>query len=137
MRDFNELDHELLFRLNRAYKPSVKYMDLFTHPLVSLFARNIAFVAGSIFAVLIVLTVIQEDLLTASNVLKILTSLGMDCGNNCSVRYSSSRAQNNDTFSLDVHSIFPLIGHLVYCVSIVFSLPIVVNNVSFPIIIIS
>ena len=58
----------------------------------------------------------------------------------CTVRYSSSRPQNNlthfPTIILDVHSIFPLIGHLVSCVSIVFSLPIVVNNVRFPIIII-
>ena len=70
------MDHELLFRLGRAYKPSVKYMDLFTHPLAALIARNLAFFAGSILAVLLVLTVIQEDLLTANNILKILTSLG-------------------------------------------------------------
>ena len=76
LRDFNELEHEFKVRLNKAYKPSVKYMDLFTHPLLALFARNIAFFAGSILAVLLVLTVIQEDLLTAPNILKILTSLG-------------------------------------------------------------
>ena len=76
LRDFNELEHEFKVRLNKAYKPSVKYMDLFTHPLLAVFARNIAFFAGSILAVLLVLTVIQEDLLTAPNILKILTSLG-------------------------------------------------------------
>lgn len=63
-------------RLNRAYKPSVKYMDLFTNPLVVIVARNVAFVAGSLLAVLLVLTVIQEDLLTAHNVLTVMTLLG-------------------------------------------------------------
>lgn len=76
LRDFNELDHELTMRLNRAYKPSVKYMDLFAHPLVVIVARNIAFICGSVLAVLLVLTVIQEDLLTAHNVLTIMTLLG-------------------------------------------------------------
>lgn len=63
-------------RLNRAYKPSVKYMDLFASPLVVIVARNIAFVAGSVLAVFLVLTVIQEDLLTAHNVLTFMTLLG-------------------------------------------------------------
>ena len=76
LRDFNELEHELSMRLNRAYKPSVKYMDLFPNPLVVIVARNVAFVAGSILAVLLVLTVIQEDLLTAHNVLTFMTLLG-------------------------------------------------------------
>lgn len=76
LRDFNELDHELQLRLNRAYKPTVKYMDLFTHPVLIIIARNIAFIAGSLLAVLIVMTVIQEDLLTAHNVLTVITALG-------------------------------------------------------------
>ena len=79
-RDFNELDHELNFRLARAYKPSVKYMDLFVHPVLTVLARNIAFVAGALLAVLLVLTVIQEDLLTAHNVLTVITTLGMAVG---------------------------------------------------------
>ncbi|CAI8026630.1 Autophagy-related protein 9A [Geodia barretti] len=77
LRDFNELDHELALRLNRAYTPSVKYMDLFTHPIVTIVAQNVAFVAGSVLAVLLVLTVIQEDLLTAHNVLTFITLLGI------------------------------------------------------------
>ena len=76
LRDFNELDHELLLRLNRAYEPAVKYTNLFTHPILIILARNIAFTVGSLLAVLIVLTVIQEDLLTAHNVLTIITLLG-------------------------------------------------------------
>ena len=76
LRDFNELDHELLLRLNRAYRPAVKYTNLFTHPILIILARNIAFTVGSLLAVLIVLTVIQEDLLTAHNVLTVITVLG-------------------------------------------------------------
>ena len=78
LRDFNELDHELNQRLCRAYKPSVKYMDLFTHPLLVILSKNVAFFAGSILAVLLTLTVIQEDLLTAHNVLTIITLLGKE-----------------------------------------------------------
>lgn len=40
------------------------------------FSRNIAFVSGSLLAVLFTLTVIQEDLLTAHNVLTSITLLG-------------------------------------------------------------
>ena len=76
MRDFNELEHEFALRRNRAYKPSVKYMDLFLDPLLTILAKNVAFIAGSLLAVLVVLTVIQEDLLTAHNVLKVITVLG-------------------------------------------------------------
>ena len=64
------------YRLNRAYRPSVKYMDLFAHPIMTILAQNVAFVAGSLLAVLLVLTVIQEDLLTAHNVLTFITLLG-------------------------------------------------------------
>ncbi len=76
MRDFNELEHEFSLRKNRAYKPSVKYMDLFLDPLLTILAKNVAFIAGSLLAVLVVLTILQEDLLTAHNVLKIITVLG-------------------------------------------------------------
>ena len=54
----------------------MKYMDLFTHPIVTILAQNVAFVVGSVLAVLVVLTVIQEDLLTAHNVLTFITLLG-------------------------------------------------------------
>lgn len=67
-------------RLNRAYKPSVKYMDLFADPLVVIVAKNVAFISGSLLAVLLVLTVIQEDLLTAHNVLTVMTMLGKPVG---------------------------------------------------------
>ena len=84
LRDFNELEHEFSLRLCRAYKPSVKYMDLFVDPIMTLLAKNIAFIGGSLLAVLLVMTVIQENLLTANNVLTVITLLGESvCGGGC------------------------------------------------------
>ena len=77
LRHFNELDHELKIRLNQAYLPASKYMDMFVSPVVVVIARNVAFIAGSLFAVLAVLTVLQEQLLTADNVLVWMTLLGV------------------------------------------------------------
>lgn len=39
MRHFNELDHELQARLNRAYRPAVRYMESFSSPLGAVVAR--------------------------------------------------------------------------------------------------
>ena len=39
LRHFNELDHELMMRLNRAYEHAVKYMDLFVSPVGTILAR--------------------------------------------------------------------------------------------------
>lgn len=39
MRHFNELDHELQTRLNRAYRPAVKYMESFSSPMGAVIAR--------------------------------------------------------------------------------------------------
>ena len=39
LRHFNEVDHELIERLNRAYLPAVKYMDLFVNPIATILAR--------------------------------------------------------------------------------------------------
>jgi autophagy-related protein 9 len=64
-------------RLNRAYRPSVKYTDLFVNPIATVLARNVAFVSGSLLAVLFTLTVVQEDLLTAHNILTSITLLGI------------------------------------------------------------
>ncbi|KZC08899.1 PREDICTED: autophagy-related protein 9A [Dufourea novaeangliae] len=76
LRHFNELDHELNARLNRAYRPASKYMSIFTSPIMTVLAKNIAFVAGSILAVLLILTVYDEDVLTVEHVLTTMTILG-------------------------------------------------------------
>lgn len=74
-RHFNELDHQLNERLNHAYKPAKNYMDAFTSPLLEIFARHVRFVAGSTFAVLLLLTVYDEDVIQVVHLLTIVTAL--------------------------------------------------------------
>ncbi|KAJ4936469.1 hypothetical protein JOQ06_001061 [Pogonophryne albipinna] len=77
MRHFNELDHELHGRLGRGYKPTSKYMNSFTSPVLTVLAKNFAFFSGSILAVLIALTVYDEDVLTVQHILTAITVLGV------------------------------------------------------------
>ncbi|XP_046643932.1 autophagy-related protein 9A-like [Daphnia pulicaria] len=76
LRHFNELDHELQARLSRAYRPATHYLSGFSSNLVAIFARNFAFLAGAILAVLVLLTVYDEDVITVEHVLTIMTVLG-------------------------------------------------------------
>ncbi|KAI1901981.1 hypothetical protein AGOR_G00040020 [Albula goreensis] len=77
LRHFNELDHELHGRLGRGYKPVTKYMNSFTSPLLTVLAKNVAFFSGSVLAVLIALTVYDEDVLTVQHILTAITVLGV------------------------------------------------------------
>ncbi|XP_058488093.1 autophagy-related protein 9B [Solea solea] len=77
LRHFNELDHELHGRLGHGYKPTSKYMNSFTSPLLAVFAKNMAFFSGSVLAVLIALTVYDEDVLTVQHILTAITLLGV------------------------------------------------------------
>lgn len=77
LRHFNELDHELNARLNRAYRPASRYMNIFTAPVMTVLAKNVAFVAGSILAVLLILTIYDEDVMTVEHVLTTMTILGV------------------------------------------------------------
>ncbi|XP_061441728.1 autophagy-related protein 9B [Rhineura floridana] len=77
LRHFNELDHELQARLSRGYKPASKYMNSFTSPFLTVLAKNVGFFAGSILAVLIALTVYDEDVLTVQHILTAITLLGL------------------------------------------------------------
>lgn len=74
-RHFNELDHQLNDRLNHAYKPAKNYMDAFTSPLFEIIARHSRFIAGSTFAVLLLLTVYDEDVIQVVHLLTIMTGL--------------------------------------------------------------
>lgn len=74
-RHFNELDHQLNDRLNHAYKPARNYMDAFTSPLLEILARHVRFVTGSTFAILLVLTIIDEDVIQVVHLLTIVTAL--------------------------------------------------------------
>lgn len=77
LRHFNELDHELMSRLSKGYKASSKYMNCFLSPLLTVVAKNVAFFAGSILAVLIALTIYDEDVLAVEHVLSSITLLGV------------------------------------------------------------
>lgn len=77
LRHFNELDHELMSRLSKGYKASSKYMNCFISPLLTVVAKNVAFFAGSILAVLIALTIYDEDVLAVEHVLSSITLLGV------------------------------------------------------------
>lgn len=74
-RHFNELEHQLNDRLNHAYKPAKNYMDAFTSPLLEIFARHLRFVAGSTFAILLVLTIYDEDVIQVVHLLTLVTAL--------------------------------------------------------------
>lgn len=75
MRHFNELEHELKARLNRAYRPAVKYMNSFSSPLMAVIASNLVFVCGGLLSVFIVLTIYDEDVVQVEHVLTIMTVL--------------------------------------------------------------
>ncbi|KAG7335527.1 hypothetical protein KOW79_000220 [Hemibagrus wyckioides] len=77
LRHFNELDHELRERLGRAYRPAAKYMNAFNSPLLAVLARSAAFFAGSLLAVLVALTIYDEDVLAVQHVLTTGTALGV------------------------------------------------------------
>ncbi|TNN29065.1 Autophagy-related protein 9A [Liparis tanakae] len=77
LRHFNELDHELMSRLSKGYKAASKYMNCFLSPLLTVVAKNLAFFAGSLLAVLIALTIYDEDVLSVEHVLSSITLLGV------------------------------------------------------------
>ncbi|KAF6203942.1 hypothetical protein GE061_002280 [Apolygus lucorum] len=76
LRHFNELDHELNSRLNRAYRPATKYMNIFTSPVVTVIAKNVVFICGACLAALLALSVYDEDVLTVEHILSSITILG-------------------------------------------------------------
>ena len=44
-------------------------MDIFVSPMATVFARNVAFLSGSVLAVLILLTVWDEDVINVEHVI--------------------------------------------------------------------
>ena len=79
-RHFNELDHELEARLSRAYKPAVLYLSSFVSKFLVVCAKFVLFTFGAVFAVLVVLTVIDEDVLNVEHVLSVITITGAAAG---------------------------------------------------------
>ncbi|XP_039764035.1 autophagy-related protein 9A [Pararge aegeria] len=76
LRHFNELEHELRDRLNRAHKPATKYLASFSSPITAVIAKNIVFLSASVLGVLVLLSVYDEEVLTVEHVLTIITILG-------------------------------------------------------------
>ena len=77
LRHYNEVEHEFSARLSRAYKPACMYLNCFMSTFASIIAHNVAFFSGSICAVILVLTVIDEDVLQVEHVITILTVTGV------------------------------------------------------------
>lgn len=63
-------------------------MNCFLSPLLTVVAKNIAFFAGSLLAVLITLTIYDEDVLAVEHVLSSITLLGL-CITVCRYRFIS------------------------------------------------
>ncbi|CAF0843587.1 unnamed protein product [Adineta ricciae] len=80
LRHFNELDHSLNQRLNRGYRPAISYMNSFVNYSIVEMAKFISFTTGAILAVLILLTVYDEDVLNVEHMLTTMTSLGVVIG---------------------------------------------------------
>lgn len=68
-----------LFLLFCSYfiQAASKYMNCFLSPLLTVVAKNVAFFAGSLLAVLIALTIYDEDVLAVEHVLSSITLLGV------------------------------------------------------------
>lgn len=77
LRHFNELDHELHARLTRAYRPASKYLAAFSSPIMTVIAQHVAFICGSLFAVIVIYTLIDETFLSIEHTLPVMTFLGV------------------------------------------------------------
>uniref|UniRef100_A0A915JM73 Autophagy-related protein 9 n=1 Tax=Romanomermis culicivorax TaxID=13658 RepID=A0A915JM73_ROMCU len=73
LRHFNELDHELEYRLNMAYKPACQYLNMFRGNMLEILAQNLIFFLGAYVIVIIALSLYDQDVLLVQNVLTILT----------------------------------------------------------------
>lgn len=77
------------FLLVNSTQASSKYMNCFLSPLLTVVAKNVAFFAGSLLAVLIALTIYDEDVLAVEHVLSSITLLGV-CVTVCRYRLIST-----------------------------------------------
>ncbi|XP_037823326.1 autophagy-related protein 9A [Lucilia sericata] len=84
LRHFNELDHELDARLNRAYEYANRYLNSFSSPLMAVLAKNILFISGGILLLLLALGIYDEYVFQVEHMLTIMTVLsviGLICRN--------------------------------------------------------
>ncbi|XP_037931456.1 autophagy-related protein 9A-like [Teleopsis dalmanni] len=84
LRHFNELDHELDARLNRAYEYANRYLSSFSSPLIAVFAKNILFLSGGLLVLILALGIYEEFVFQVEHVLTLITVLsavGIICRN--------------------------------------------------------
>ncbi|XP_013119032.2 autophagy-related protein 9A [Stomoxys calcitrans] len=84
LRHFNELDHELDARLNRAYDYADRYLNSFSSPLLAVIARNILFITGGMLLLILAMGIYDEYVFQVEHVLTIITLLsavGLICRN--------------------------------------------------------
>ena len=62
--------------MTRAYRPATHYLSGFSSNLIAIVARNVGFLAGAVLAVLVLLTIYDEDVITVEHVLTLMTVLG-------------------------------------------------------------
>ncbi|KAL6051602.1 autophagy protein atg9, partial [Balamuthia mandrillaris] len=67
-RCFNELPHALETRLNASHTAANEYVDQFQSNILMICARFVAFVLGAFVAVLIVIAVVDDEILTESQI---------------------------------------------------------------------
>ncbi|XP_015188783.1 PREDICTED: autophagy-related protein 9A isoform X1 [Polistes dominula] len=75
LRHFNELDHELNVRLNRAYHPAQKYMNLFTSPTTTVVAKFFATTFGCLCFVTLLYGLIWNTIVHVDHMITIATFL--------------------------------------------------------------
>ncbi|KAH8269439.1 hypothetical protein KR018_002977 [Drosophila ironensis] len=75
LRHFNELDHELDARLNRAYEYADRYLSSFSSPLAAVIARNLLFISGGLLLLILGLGIYEEHVFQVEHVLTILAVL--------------------------------------------------------------
>lgn len=82
LRHFNELDHELEARLNRAYKYADRYLSSFSSPLAAVIARHFLFISGGILLLILALGIYEEHVFQVEHVVTIIavfTAVGVVC----------------------------------------------------------
>ncbi|XP_002092231.3 autophagy-related protein 9A [Drosophila yakuba] len=76
LRHFNELDHELDARLNRAYDYADRYLNSFSSPLAAVIAKNLLFISGGLLLLILGLGIYEEHVFQVEHLLFILAGLG-------------------------------------------------------------
>ena len=84
LRHFNELDHELDARLNRAYDYANRYLNSFSSPLMAVIAKNVLFISGGLLLLILALGIYDEYVFQVEHMLTIITvlsAIGLICRN--------------------------------------------------------